>query len=228
MPLFSRPPIGVAFLDEAPAGISKWNESEVPAGCSFWRLAFEGRTFYTEPRDHRNCAVGLHTHNMPQDVAQPGALESTLEFMAGNYYLKMDEVPAIPVLPDSPKFVAYGPVDSPHFSPQYVLIAAKPYEAMLVYEAALRAGAAGFAAPAIGRPGCAILPLAAQNGTMAISFGCKGNRTFTGLPDEELYLCIPAGKWKEVEQQLPETEAANLAVEQHYKAQQEAFPVLTL
>jgi uncharacterized protein (DUF169 family) len=34
-----------------------------PSGCSFWRLATEGRTFYTTPENHFNCAVGPYTHN---------------------------------------------------------------------------------------------------------------------------------------------------------------------
>ena len=37
-------PIGVAFLDGEPEGIKKFDGTE-PSGCSFWRLAAEGRTF---------------------------------------------------------------------------------------------------------------------------------------------------------------------------------------
>jgi len=41
-------PVAVAFLDSEPAGVSKY-EGTQPSGCSFWRLAAEGRTFYTVP-----------------------------------------------------------------------------------------------------------------------------------------------------------------------------------
>ena len=39
-------------------------EGTQPSGCSFWRLAAEGRTFYTVPENHFNCAVGAYTHNI--------------------------------------------------------------------------------------------------------------------------------------------------------------------
>src|SRR4051812_8525719 len=142
MPLFAHPPIAVAFLKDPPPGVEKWSAGEVPAGCKFWRFAFEGRTFYTEPPDHYNCAVGAHTHAISQPPHREGILEDTVGFMVGNGYLEMAEVPKIPVIPTTPNYIAYGPVASAPFAPDVVLIAAKPYTAMLVYEAALRAGAA--------------------------------------------------------------------------------------
>jgi len=41
----------VAFLEAAPAGVEKF-EGTQPSGCSFWRLAAQGRTFYTVPENH--------------------------------------------------------------------------------------------------------------------------------------------------------------------------------
>jgi hypothetical protein len=55
--------VAVAFLDAEPAGVKKF-EGTQPSGCSFWRLAAEGRTFYTIPEIHFNCAVGAYTHNI--------------------------------------------------------------------------------------------------------------------------------------------------------------------
>ncbi len=52
-----RRPVAVSFLDAAPANVQKFSGSE-PSGCSYWRLAAEGRVFYTVPEDHFNCAVG--------------------------------------------------------------------------------------------------------------------------------------------------------------------------
>jgi len=51
-----RRPVAVAYLERAPDGVKKFEGSE-PSGCSFWRLAADGRTFYTVPEDHFNCAV---------------------------------------------------------------------------------------------------------------------------------------------------------------------------
>ena len=53
----SQRPVAVTFLDVEPSGVAKFSGTE-PAGCSFWRLAAAGGTFYTVPADHFNCAVG--------------------------------------------------------------------------------------------------------------------------------------------------------------------------
>ena len=44
-----RRPIAVTFRDTPPMGVPKFTGTE-PSGCSFWRLAAEGRTFYTAPQ----------------------------------------------------------------------------------------------------------------------------------------------------------------------------------
>jgi hypothetical protein len=40
-----RRPVAAAFLDVAPTGVEKFDGVE-PSGCSFWRLAADGRVFY--------------------------------------------------------------------------------------------------------------------------------------------------------------------------------------
>jgi uncharacterized protein (DUF169 family) len=59
----ARRPVAIAFLDAAPDGVERFSGTE-PSGCSFWRLAAEGRVFYTVPENHFNCAVGAYTHNI--------------------------------------------------------------------------------------------------------------------------------------------------------------------
>ena len=88
----------------------------------------------------------------------------------------------------TPRFIAYGPVDSGGFTPDVVLIAAKPAQAMLIYEASIKAGASTGLANALGRPACAVLPLTISTGQTSISLGCRGNRTFTALTDNEMYV----------------------------------------
>ncbi len=43
-----RRPVAVKFQETPPAGLPKFTGT-MPSGCSFWRLAAEGRTFYTVP-----------------------------------------------------------------------------------------------------------------------------------------------------------------------------------
>jgi uncharacterized protein (DUF169 family) len=214
----SKQPIAVGFFDEAPAGIDRWTGGAVPAGCAFWREAMGGRSFYTVPADHYNCAVGAYTHNIPLPAAtHETALNDTVGFMVASGYLQMPEVAMIPVLPQSPRYVAYRPVDAGGFRADVVVIAAKPAAVMLIYEAALRSGAGSIVAPSLGRPGCAVLPMAINSGAAAISFGCKGNRTFTGLPDEEVYLAVPGAKWEKLVEALRTIVDANATMEAHYR-----------
>jgi uncharacterized protein (DUF169 family) len=222
----SKAPIGVAFLDEPPAGVKQWSGGPVPAGCSFWREAMNGQTFYTVPADHYNCAVGAYTHNIEQPEERSAALNDTIGFMVGSGYLQMAEVPMIPVLPKTPRYVAYGPVADAKFHPDVVVITATPAEMMMIYEAALRSGAGSMAPPALGRPGCAILPLTLNSGASAFSFGCKGNRTFTGLPDSEMYISIPGAKWDAFVAAMGEIVKANVTMEAHYKAHEDAVKCL--
>jgi uncharacterized protein (DUF169 family) len=102
------------------------------------------------------------------------------------------------------------------FHADVVLVAAKPAQAMLIYEAAVKAGAGSAVTNALGRPACAVLPLTTASGHTSISLGCKGNRTFTGLPDEEMYVAIPGDKWDAVLGKMAEVHEANAAMERYY------------
>ncbi len=190
----------------------------MPAGCSFWQQAMSGASFYTEPADHYNCAVGSSTHAIDLPPERAGELGETLRFMDESRYVAMEEVPGIPRLERPPRYVAYAPVDDASFPPDVVLIAATPAQAMRLYEAALKAGAGDALTNALGRPGCAVLPLTVETGSAALSFGCIGNRTFTGLPDHELYVSIPGRHWPAVAEKLGEVQQANTRMEAHYLA----------
>src|SRR5262249_51829571 len=95
-------------------------------------------------------------------------------------------------------------------------MAAKPAVAMLIYETALRAGAGAALPHALGRPACAVVPLAGKTGLTSLSLGCMGNRTFAGLPDEEMYVCIPSASWGSLVNKLHEVGRANSAMKQFY------------
>lgn len=218
-----QPPIAVGFFDAPPAGVPQWQGGPVPAGCSFWPDAVE-TPFYTVPSDHYNCAIGSHTHNIPLPADRAPELMQTLNFMVECRYLTMDEVPGIPTLPTSPQVVAYGPAENPGFTPAVMLIACRPAQAMLIYEAAIKAGAAnGGMINSLGRPACAVLPLSLKTGQVSLSFGCKGNRTFTGLSDDEAYVCVPGDKWAGVVEKLVEATSANATMGAFYAEKKAAF-----
>lgn len=180
-------PVAIAFLDTPPDGVARFTGKE-PAGCSFWRLAAQGRTFYTVPSDHFNCAVGSYTHNFTLSPERAKELGQTLSFLTGIGYLRMDEVPEIPRLTQRPGVVIFAPVGDTPVDPDVVLFAGRPGRVMLLQEAAFRAGLPAHMTM-LGRPTCAALP-AALNGLVA-STGCVGNRVYTDLGEDEMYVVVP-------------------------------------
>jgi len=182
-----RRPVAVAFVDAAPPGVERFTGSE-PSSCSFWRLAAEGRVFYTLPENHYNCAVGAYTHNIPLSPDRASETEQILKFMFDLGYVKPEEVPQIPRLKKTPAGILYAPLGETPVAPDVVLFACRPAAAMLLNEAIGRAEVAS-GAPALGRPTCMALPAALEKGAI-LSLGCIGNRVYTGLGEDEMYIVL--------------------------------------
>jgi uncharacterized protein (DUF169 family) len=181
-----RRPVAVTFHDEIPSGVARLDGAQ-PSSCSFWRLASEGRSFYTLPSDHYNCPVGSYTHNIPLPPGLSNELADVLGLMTEIRYLRMEEVPQIPTLPKSPAAVGYAPLGKAERAPDVVLIWGNPKALGLALEAANRAGIAS--SPLMTRPTCMALPIA-LGGAAVASSGCVGNRTYTDTAEEDLYLAI--------------------------------------
>jgi uncharacterized protein (DUF169 family) len=202
----SRRPVAVSFRDTPPAGVPAFAGSE-PSGCSFWRVAAAGRTFYTVASDHYNCPIGAHTHAFTLPASRAPELEQTLGLMARIGYVRMEEVPGIPILPETPAAVVYAPLGDTPVDPDVVLVAGRPGRLMLLLEAAGRAGVA--TQPGLlGRPTCMALPAALAGGAVA-SAGCIGNRIYTDLGDDELYVTVPGRDVVRVAGELATIIAAN-------------------
>ena len=210
----TRRPVAVAFRDAPPGGVTQFTGSE-PSGCSFWRLAMEGRAFYTVPADHYNCPIGSHTHNIPLPAARAGELPQVLEVMTGLGYLKMEEVPGIPRLPKTPAAVVYAPLGDTPVDPDVVLFIGPPGRLMLLQEAALRAGVAGNV-PLLGRPTCMALPAALAGGAVA-STGCIGNRVYTGAGDDELYVAVRGRDLARIADEVETIVKANAALANYHR-----------
>jgi uncharacterized protein (DUF169 family) len=218
-----RRPITVSFLDAPPANIEKFDGSE-PSGCSFWRLAANGRTFYTTPQNHFNCAVGAYTHNIALSPDREKETEQTLKMMFDLGYVKPEEVPQIPRLSKPPVAILYAPLANATAQPDVVLFAVKPASAMLLQEAATRAGV-GSGAPALGRPTCMALPAALQHGTIT-SLGCMGNRVYTGLGENEMYVVLRGQDMPAVVDALKTIGHANAALYDYAKGRREQLSTL--
>jgi uncharacterized protein (DUF169 family) len=215
--------VAVTFLDAAPANIEKFSGTE-PSGCSFWRLAAGGRVFYTVPENHFNCAVGAYTHNVPLSAEREKEAEQTLKLMFDLGYVKPEEVPQIPRLGKTPAAILYSPLGDSPVVPDVVLFACKPAAAMLLNEAIARAGVAS-GVPALGRPTCMALPATMQHGSI-LSLGCIGNRVYTGLTDDEMYLLVRGKDLSAVADALGVITSANAALSDYAKGRRQALATI--
>src|SRR3954454_25381109 len=127
----SRRPVAINFFDAPPAGLSQFTGSE-PSGCSYWRLAGQGRRFYTVPSDHFNCPIGSHTHSISLPAERQKELTDTLGFMSDIGYVRMEEVGKIPTLPRQPNVIAYAPLSDAPAQPDVVIVVGKPGKIMLL------------------------------------------------------------------------------------------------
>jgi uncharacterized protein (DUF169 family) len=219
----SRRPVAVTFLDQAPTNVKNFEGSE-PSGCSFWRLAAEGRTFYTVPQNHFNCAVGAYTHNIALSPEREKETEQTLKFMFELGYVKPEEIPQIPRLSKTPKAILYSPLGEATAVPDVALFSVKPSGAMLLQEAAGRAGV-GSGAPTLGRPTCMALPASLLHGTIT-SLGCIGNRVYTGLSDDELYVVLRGKDLPSVAEALKTIASANFALKDYATGRREQLSTI--
>ena len=219
----TRRPVAITCVDTPPAGVSKFTGS-VPSGCTFWRLASDGRVFFTVPGDHYNCPIGSYTHNIPLPPDRANELGDTLGFMGEIGYVRMDEVPGIPVLPSTPAVVVYAPLGETPVDPDVVIFVGAAARLMLLQEAAMSAGvAANFST--LGRPTCMAVP-AALAGGMVMSSGCIGNRVYTDLGDGELYAALRGNDLSKLVETAGTIAAANAKLRDYHQARRQQLTVV--
>jgi uncharacterized protein (DUF169 family) len=212
----TRRPVAIAFRESPPEGIAPLAGTQ-PSGCSFWRLAAAGQVFYTVPADHYNCPIGSYTHNIQLPKEREPELMNTLTLMVNVGYLKMDEVPGIPRLAKTPAVTIYAPLGITPVDPDAVLVSGTPGRLMLLHEAATRALAdrAMHPSPLLGRPTCMAIPAALSSG-FASSFGCVGNRIYTGIADDEFYSVLAGTDLASVIAELDTITSANAALTEYH------------
>ncbi|MGQ4806959.1 hypothetical protein NKDENANG_00297 [Candidatus Entotheonellaceae bacterium PAL068K] len=215
-----RRPVAIAFRETPPARVPQFTGTE-PAGCSFWRLAARGRTFYTVPRDHYNCAIGSYTHNIPLPPERAQELDETLTFMTEIGYIRMAEIPALSRLPQTPRMVIYAPLGDTPEDPDVVLFAGQPGRLMRLQEAAVRAGV-GAQVPSLARPTCMAVSAALASGVVA-STGCIGNRIYTDLGEDELYIVVPGKDLASVTNAVQTIAEANAKLSEYHRGRRQAL-----
>jgi uncharacterized protein (DUF169 family) len=118
-----------------------------------------------------------------------------IQNMVGLSYIKMAEVASIPRRTTPLSVALYAPLALAPVAPDVVLVRGNARQLMLITEAAQLAGIAGVW-PAMGRSTCAVLPAAINSGTVSASFGCVGNRVYTGATENEAYVHPWRSSWR--------------------------------
>ena len=215
----SAEPVAITFRDRAPDGVPHVAARE-HAGCGYWRRAAAGEVFYTDADDHKACPVGAHTHNVTLSADESKQLQGLVGTMVGLQYLKMEDVAKIPTRTQPFGVAVYSPIDRAPLPADVVLVRGNARQLMLLAEASEAAGTSGDA-PTMGRPTCAVIPQAIESARTSASFGCIGNRVYTGLDDNEAYFAIPGSALAAVEERLRVMVNANAELEKFHRSRVE-------
>ena len=216
----ARRPIAVAFRETPPAGVAKFAGQE-PSGCSFWQIAAGGMTFYTVPADHCNCAMGSYTHNFSLPQEHAAELEKALSLLTSSGYIKMEEIPSIPHLKQAPGAVIYSPLGDTPTDPDLVIIVGRPMQALVLQEAAMRVGI-GLQLSLFGRPTCMSLPSVMNQG-MVTSAGCLGNRVYTDLGEDDLYVLVPGRFLQKIADEVRSIAESNSKIADYHRGRRKSF-----
>ncbi|MFZ5863404.1 MAG: DUF169 domain-containing protein [Nitrospirota bacterium] len=219
----TRPPVALAPITETPRGVPFF-EGVSPSACSFWTHA-ERRLFVARDTDHMQCPIGAMTMGFELTAEAKAALEGGLTLMTEVGYIDPKEAEHLPSLPPGSNLVLYGPLATFPIPPALVLLWLTPAQAMLMREATGDvAWKADVASNLFGRPSCAALAIASRDGNVALSFGCNGMRTFTGV-DPSLMLAAISGRLVDtLAESLERADKAQCSMQKFYDQQQTYFP----
>ncbi|MEK9946092.1 MAG: DUF169 domain-containing protein [Alphaproteobacteria bacterium] len=209
----SAAPLAISFHDQPVDGVDAYGEDypaategsrtgAVSAGCVFWIKATE-RTFSTVAADHGNCSVGSLTHGFR--TLDEVAGNEDVGALVGAEWVSPEIFPQIPVVKDKPEAVVYGPLADAPVAPDIVFIRLNGKQAMMLHDAC----------PEIqfeGKPQCHVIPIAKDQGKIALSLGCMLSRVRTGMSNNEMTCAIPAAKVAEVIAALRTAAAADRKV----------------
>lgn len=211
-----RSPVAVKFPGSAPEGVSKIDEPAV-SGCTYWKLAAEGQTFYTDAADHYGCPIGSHTHGIDLPEVKAKELEGLVRTMVELKYIAMEEVPQIPQVEGPFGVAIYAPLPEAAFEPDAILVSGNAKQMMLLAEAVHAAGLVSDTS-VVGRPTCAAIPAVMRSGSTATNLGCIGNRVYTELGDNELYFVIAGSQLDSIVEKLTTIVNANNELQKFHEA----------
>ena len=219
-----NPPVALAYVIKPPAGVPLWSGSSVPSACTFWRRA-EREVFFATAEHHMNCPIGAMTCGFPLTPVAESTLASLIDQMTGCGYLEPAEPLQLPTITREKAGVLYGPLAEFPVQPDLILLWADARQAMLIEELTGNARWDRTSGNnAFGRPTCAALPVALDEGRAVLSLGCAGMRTFTGISDAKMLAVLPGAQAATLEASMERALNANTAVQEIYDEMKASHP----
>ena len=96
---------------------------------------------------------------------------------------------------------------------------------MMLSEAANRAGASSNL-PLLGRPTCMAIPASLANGAV-LSSGCIGNRVYTEIGDDELYVVLRGADLDRIAAEIATIQSANQTLTGYHQDRRARLTVLS-
>ena len=214
------PAVGLARVDARPPEVPEDNDP-VPSACAFWRRA-ESSTFFASAGAHMGCPIGAMVMGFSLDEAKMAELMGLVGGMCEIAYIREDEVDKIPHFEGTGAGIVYGPLTEFPLEPDVALAWATPKQAMLIEELLGGTAWVGAQSSVLGRPACAAIPAAFEDGAATLSLGCIGMRTFTEIPDTHVLVVIPGKALQGIVEKSQRTLAANAQMEERYQAMKAA------
>ena len=137
------PPVAIAFLSHAPAGIARIERTRPPAtadgrtgavaaSCVFWIDGTQG-VFATTAEDHGNCSVGGLTHGFKtmEEIAHNADVAALCE----TGWVTPEAVAKLAAVREKPTHVVYGPLRDMPVEPSVILLRLNGKQQMLLHDA---------------------------------------------------------------------------------------------
>jgi uncharacterized protein (DUF169 family) len=220
----AAPPIAITFANAEPDNIGRFDAKmppptedgrtgRVPAGCVFWMRATE-QAFVTVPADHANCSIGSYTHGLKsmEEIAANGDVAA----LVAAEWVSPADFPKVASVKNKSDFIVYGPLRDMTSDPNVVFIRLNGKQLMMLHDAWPGARMEG-------KPQCHIIPIAKEDGEVAVSVGCMLSRVRTGMSNNDISCAIPWAVLPDLIDKLRGAVAADERVAQYAAADSRRF-----
>jgi len=220
----AAPPIAITFANAEPDNIGRFDAKmppatedgrtgRVPAGCVFWMRATE-RAFVTVPADHANCSVGSYTHGLKS--MEEIATNADVAALVAAEWVSPADFPKLASVKSKSNYIVYGPLRDMTSDPNVVFIRLNGKQLMILHDAWPGARMEG-------KPQCHIIPIAKEDGEVAVSVGCMLSRVRTGMSNNDISCAIPWAVLPDLIGKLRGAVAADECVAQYAAADSRRF-----